>query len=103
MAKGKNGASNAGGPKTKSVESDVDEMDWEIPYDQKLQIIRSVSNAPEDPKSFHKTLSNCLPFAANYKQLMAIFHPDKFGQDDKEEAQKAFQSNCSVLTRVDSC
>lgn len=57
-------------------------------------MITDILSAPDDPNTIRHAWERYIPdnYNLNYKQLMAILHPDRVPTSDKADAEKAFQS-----------
>ncbi|GIK07676.1 hypothetical protein Aspvir_003342 [Aspergillus viridinutans] len=87
----------------RSNSADIDmEEDEELGHNEKLLIIRAISDAPDDPTTFKNALDNALPFAVDFRKLQALLHPDKYQGEEKIQAQKAFQKLLSFREKSGS-
>ncbi|KAL2704579.1 hypothetical protein AAEP93_005650 [Penicillium crustosum] len=74
-----------------SADTDMEEDEEDLSHNEKLLIIRAISDASDDPTMFKNALDNALPFAVDFRKLQALLHPDKYHGEEKIQAQKAFQ------------
>ncbi|KAJ5346212.1 hypothetical protein N7452_004216 [Penicillium brevicompactum] len=80
------------------LEGDTDMYDAEEPYkpsdSDRRCMIANILSAPDDPNTIRRAWEKNIPENCNinYKQLMALLHPDKFPTSEKADAEKAFQS-----------
>ncbi|KAJ5184195.1 hypothetical protein N7492_001811 [Penicillium capsulatum] len=79
------------------VGEEQDDMDEtrDLSDEERLNLMRAVANAPENPREFQGHLNGVLPFAMKFNFLMKLVHPDKFPAH-KEEADAAFKKLTSV-------
>lgn len=73
-----------------------------LDHAKKLEIVRTILQAGEDPKTIIKALENSIPqdMALNWRSIQSVLHPDRWrSPEEKEEAQKAFQSTYSIVKR----
>jgi hypothetical protein len=82
------------------TDTDMEENEEDLSHNEKLLIIRAISDASDDPTTFKNALDNALPFAMDFRKLQALLHPDKYHGEEKIQAQKAFQSMCTVTDVV---
>ncbi|KAJ5402745.1 uncharacterized protein N7487_008641 [Penicillium crustosum] len=75
-----------------SADTDMEEDEEDLSHNEKLLIIRAISDASDDPTMFKNALDNALPFAVDFRKLQALLHPDKYHGEEKIQAQKAFQN-----------
>lgn len=75
------------------IDEDDDQDPNDLSQNEKLAIIRAISDAPEQPDSFERALDNALPFPMDFKTIQALIHPDKYqDEEEKVQAKVAFQS-----------
>ncbi|KAJ5940470.1 hypothetical protein N7516_000638 [Penicillium verrucosum] len=105
------GGSTRAGPATRSfgdkrpsifpiggLTGDIDIYDIGEPYkpsdSDRRCMITDILSAPDDPNTIRHAWERNIPDNCNlnYKQLMAILHPDRVPTSDKADAEKAFQS-----------
>ncbi|KAJ5288442.1 hypothetical protein N7508_007542 [Penicillium antarcticum] len=77
--------------RSSSADTDMEEDEEDLSHNEKLLIIRAISDASDDPTTFKNALDNALPFAVDFRKLQALLHPDKYHGEEKIQAQKAFQ------------
>lgn len=73
-------------------EEDPMDQSRDLSDEERLNIMRAVVNAPENPKEFQGHLERALPFPMKFNFLMGLVHPDKFPKAHKKEAHAAFKS-----------
>jgi hypothetical protein len=84
---------------SEAVPEDAD-MSHNLGHEDALKIIDAITSAPDDPDQIKAAWEKNLPDGAaiSFKQLQFALHPDKFQQpQEKEQAQKAFQSKSSKV------
>lgn len=82
------------------TDTNMQESEEDLSHNEKLLIIRAISDVSDDPATFKNALDNALPFAMDFRKLQALLHPDKYHGEEKIQAQKAFQSMCTVTDVV---
>ena len=73
-----------------------------LDHAKRLEIVKTILQAGEDPKTIIKALENSIPqdMALNWRSIQSVLHPDRWrSPEEKEEAQKAFQSAYSIGKR----
>ncbi|KAJ5465949.1 hypothetical protein N7530_009736 [Penicillium desertorum] len=82
---------------SEGLTGDTDMYDAGAPYkpsdSDRRCMITDILSAPDDPNKIQRAWEKNIPDNCNlnYKQLMAILHPDRVPTSDKADAQKAFQ------------
>lgn len=82
--------------RSSSTDTDMEGDGEDISHSEKLHIIRVISDASDDLTTFKNALDKSLPFAVDFRKLQALLHPDKYHGEEKIQAEKAFQSMCTV-------
>lgn len=83
-------------PKDTDMDGDDDDDPNNLSHNEKLAIIRAISNAPEEPAQFQQAFEHSLPFPIDFKIVQALIHPDKYQDKEKDQAKVAFQSMCPI-------
>ncbi|KAJ5346970.1 uncharacterized protein N7506_000223 [Penicillium brevicompactum] len=89
------------------LEGDTDMDDAEEPYkpsdSDRRCMIADILSATDDPNTIRRAWEKNIPENCNinYKQLMAILHPDKVPTSEKADAEKAFQSENLLRINVE--
>lgn len=71
-----------------------------LDHAKRLEIVRTVLQAGDNPKTIIKALENSIPegMALNWRSIQSVLHPDRWrSPEEKEETQKAFQSASLIV------
>ncbi|KAJ5982304.1 hypothetical protein N7451_012404 [Penicillium sp. IBT 35674x] len=92
------------GPMDADVDGEDDDDPNSLSQNEKLAIIRAISDAPEQPDLFKQALDKALPFPVDFKTLQGLIHPDKYqDKEEKGQATVAFQKLLMFLDKSGTC